>query len=532
MPKILVIDDKKDNLISISAILKTHRPSFEVMSAQSGEDGIKLAITEKPDTILLDIIMPVMDGYEVCKQLKKDKVTKHVPVIFLTAIKNSTQNMIKGLELGAEAYLNKPITPGELIAQIDVMLRIKKTEDKLRTEKDLLDKIVVERTKELVKTNTKLAKSKEKIQRSERLNRAITESANDAIISINSSGMVLSWNRAAEKMFGYDSMEILNKNLNDIIPSQHKNSHEKGLQILKSGGNEKLIGQTIEITALKRNKIEFPIELSLSSWESESKKNYTAIIRDITKRKELESKSEMALKSAIKADSVKTLFLANISHEIRTPLTSILGFTDLIEDQLNENPNEYFRECFDQIKNSGDRLMTTVHGILDLSLIESGNYPHNPKPVQISKILEKIIIKYRPIADQRNIELSFENRTEDLVLTADRENLNKALDSIIDNAIKYTEVGKVLIKLDYEYDKCVLKIIDTGVGIDETYLGHIFDAFSQESDNYHKKYQGLGMGMAITKHCLELDGISIAIDSIQGKGTTVTLDLFEITKGS
>lgn len=156
MSKILIIDDKSDNLLSIKAIINNHRPTYEVITAQSGKDGLKLAKTEKPDTILLDILMPKMDGYEVCKQLKKDVTTKHIPIVFLTAIKTSTQDRIKGLDMGAEGYITKPVEPGDLIAQVNVMLRIKKSEDKLRDDKEVLEEKVAERTRDILKTNTKL----------------------------------------------------------------------------------------------------------------------------------------------------------------------------------------------------------------------------------------------------------------------------------------------------------------------------------------------------------------------------------------
>lgn len=156
MSTILIIDDKSDNLLSIKAIINNHRPTYEVITAQSGEEGINLAKTEKPDTILLDILMPKMDGYEVCKQLKKDVTTKHIPIVFLTAIKTSTQDRIKGLDMGAEGYITKPVEPGDLIAQVNVMLRIKKSEDKLRDDKEVLEEKVAERTRDILKTNTKL----------------------------------------------------------------------------------------------------------------------------------------------------------------------------------------------------------------------------------------------------------------------------------------------------------------------------------------------------------------------------------------
>ena len=154
MPKILAIDDKQDNLTIISDLLKSIIPDCFVITAQSGTEGIEKARTELPDTILLDLIMPEMDGFEVCERLKDDEKTKQIPVVMLTGIIIDAKSRVKGLELGADAFLSKPIEGMELAAQVKVMLRIKKAEDQLRKEKDLLERQVEKRTVELIKKMT------------------------------------------------------------------------------------------------------------------------------------------------------------------------------------------------------------------------------------------------------------------------------------------------------------------------------------------------------------------------------------------
>ena len=129
MKKILAIDDIKENLVAIKETIEDLMPDYLVLTAQSGKEGLKIARDEHPDTILLDIVMPEMDGYEVCKKLKEDELTRHIPIIVLTAIRIDTESKIQGLEVGADAFLSKPIDTEELIAQINVMLRIKKAED-------------------------------------------------------------------------------------------------------------------------------------------------------------------------------------------------------------------------------------------------------------------------------------------------------------------------------------------------------------------------------------------------------------------
>ena len=149
MPSILAIDDKKDNLVTLSALLRNLMPDCTVVTAQSGMEGIGKARAELPDTILLDIKMPDMDGFETCRRLKADESTKHIPVIMITAIKTDPQSRIKGLEIGADAFIAKPIDEYELVSQVKVALRIKKAEDALREKRDSLEKTVQERTSAL-----------------------------------------------------------------------------------------------------------------------------------------------------------------------------------------------------------------------------------------------------------------------------------------------------------------------------------------------------------------------------------------------
>jgi signal transduction histidine kinase len=168
MPKILAIDDKQDNLVTITAVLKSLIPDCQVITAQSGPEGIEMAKAESPDTILLDIRMPKMDGYEVCERLKNDERTKHIPVIMLTAINNEPKDLVKGLSAGADAYLAKPIDESVLIAQVNTALRIKAAEDQLRNQKEWLEEMVSARTAELTQTNRLLKKEIEEHHRAQK----------------------------------------------------------------------------------------------------------------------------------------------------------------------------------------------------------------------------------------------------------------------------------------------------------------------------------------------------------------------------
>ena len=148
MFKILAIDDNKDNLVTLKALIQEAFPEAVVLTTQNGDQGLELAAAQDPDVIFLDIIMPKMDGYEVCTKLKADQKLRDIPVVFITAIKGDKEHRIKALESGAEAFLAKPIDEIELTAQIRAMMKIRASNIQKRDEKELLAALVEEKTRE------------------------------------------------------------------------------------------------------------------------------------------------------------------------------------------------------------------------------------------------------------------------------------------------------------------------------------------------------------------------------------------------
>lgn len=190
MPKILVIDDRQDNLLAIGALLEHLIPGCSVLTATSGPDGIALAQQEMPDTILLDVQMPVMNGYETCHKLKTDAKTKDIPIIMVTAIETDTQSRIKGLETGADAFVAKPIDEQELAAQVNAMLRIKESHGHLEAQKEDLEERELERTKALRDSEEKL--------------RLLFEGTHDLISLTDTNAQAIWANPAWKRIFGSD----------------------------------------------------------------------------------------------------------------------------------------------------------------------------------------------------------------------------------------------------------------------------------------------------------------------------------------
>ncbi len=201
MIKILAIDDIKDNLIILKALVNEAFPDATLLMASDGKAGLKIAASENPDVILLDIVMPEMDGFEVCRRLKSDSQLKEIPVVFVTALKGDRESRIKALEVGAEAFLAKPIDETELTAQIRAMIKIKEANIKKRDEKAYLEALVAQRTKELNQELEEKRKTEELLTESEIKFRSIAEQLSDLIAITDQQGVIQYASPASETLF-------------------------------------------------------------------------------------------------------------------------------------------------------------------------------------------------------------------------------------------------------------------------------------------------------------------------------------------
>ncbi len=244
---------------------------------------------------------------------------------------------------------------------------------------------------------------------------------------------------------------------------------------------------------------------------------------DITELKMKEQELIRAKEQAEKANQVKSLFLANMSHEIRTPLNSILGFTQLIEQITRDMVPEENKMFFDAVRESGQRLMHTVHEILDISQIEAGAYDFNPVPLNLVQVVKNICTEITPQAKEKQLQFAYHTNLHEAPIKADENGVNLIVTNLIDNAVKYTDEGSVSVLLEEVKNTYLLTTKDTGIGMSPDYVENLFDLFSQESTGFTKKYQGIGLGLALVKRHADLNKIKINVQSTPGDGTTFTL---------
>jgi PAS domain S-box-containing protein len=272
LPNILLVDDTPENLVLVESII--NHLEINIISAQSGLEALSKSRGVELALAILDVRMPIMNGYELATKLNEDRTDDKVPIIFLTANHFNEMELYKGYDAGAVDYMFKPINNPILLSKINVFLEIYKQKKKIIDNAAIIEKSA----NDLFGVVQALRKSEEKF-------RSVTHSASDAIITSDHKGKITGWNLGAERIFGYKEAEMMGKELSLIMPKQFAEHHAKNIKNAVEKGVRNIIGKTTELVGLHKLGNEFPIELSLSEWETASGLFFTGIIRDISSRR-------------------------------------------------------------------------------------------------------------------------------------------------------------------------------------------------------------------------------------------------------
>jgi len=242
---------------------------------------------------------------------------------------------------------------------------------------------------------------------------------------------------------------------------------------------------------------------------------------EIQERIRMEKDLLSAKEKAEKDDRVKTEFLAHLSKEIKAPLDTIMDSTSEIRKEINDKITEDVRELFDKMTFIGKRIVRTIQLILDMSEVRTGNYKLKPEKLDLKEICEKVIYENSFGLHEQEIKFDFRVDAEDTMIKADEYSTTQIFQNLLDNAIKYTEKGKVTVHLGKNMeDKLYILVEDTGKGISESFIDKLFDPFTQENS---VKEDGIGLGMTLVKAYVDLNEFKIDMKSIKNKGTKVTV---------
>ncbi|MEL4897132.1 PAS domain S-box protein [Crocosphaera sp. Alani8] len=359
----------------------------------------------------------------------------------------------------------------------------------------------------------------------------ILDNANEAIISIDEQQKITLFNHAAEQTFDYTSDEVIGQPFNTLIPTRFTNDHYQHINNFRNtqetarqmGGRRPVFGQ-------RKDGTEFLAEVSISKIKLSGKTIFTAIIRDITQRKQAEEALKKAKDQADTANRAKSEFLASMSHELRTPLNAVLGFTQVM--QRDQTLKEEHKQNLDIIGRSGEHLLELINDILEMTKIEAGRTTFNRTQFDLYRLLDNLESMLHLKAEEKNLQLLFEKSPQlPQYIETDEGKLRQVLINLLGNAIKFTQEGGVILRIktnlkNAENSTLILtfEIEDTGPGIASEEVDQLFEAFGQ-TETGRNSNEGTGLGLPISRKFIQLMGGEITISSILGRGSLFTFTI-------
>jgi PAS domain S-box-containing protein len=343
---------------------------------------------------------------------------------------------------------------------------------------------------------------------------AILDNAVDGIFTFNEHGTIRSFNRAAERIFGYGADDIAGRSVSLLVADDEPTWTTSGRR---------------EVTGRRQDGTTFPVELGVGAVEHDGTRLLIGMARDITDRRRAEEELLGAKEAAEGANRAKSTFLANMSHELRTPLNAIIGYSEMLAEEARDSGNDEYVPDLEKIQRAGSHLLGLINTVLDLSKIEAGKMDLYLETFDLASMLGDVTATIQPLIQQKGNRLVIQTSDDLGDMHADVTKVRQTLFNLLSNASKFTENGTITLTVNREAvgetPWISFAVSDTGIGMSAEQLGKLFQAFTQADVSTTRKYGGTGLGLVITRRFCQMMGGDIAVESTEGEGTTFTMRL-------
>jgi len=376
-------------------------------------------------------------------------------------------------------------------------------------------------------------RAEQRVAESEALYSAIVNAALDCVVTIDSRGRIVEFNPAATRVFGFSRSQALGQELATlIVPERLRDRHRAALARNVETGETRILGQRLEMPALRADGCEFLVEIAIARVGGTGQPIYTAHMRDITDRKQAENERELLLAreriarmDAEAANRSKDQFLATVSHELRTPLTAILGWASMLKTRTFDP--ERTRQIYDSLERNAHAQAQIVGDLLDVSRIVTGQLRLDSETFDVCEVANLSLETIRPTAVAKGVTLISDIDASPCLVAGDPARLQQVIWNLLSNAAKFTSAGgSITLRVAHETSYVVIEVADSGTGIPAELLPRVFDRFWQADGSTTRVHGGLGLGLALVRHLVELHGGDVSAHSDgQGRGSRFTVRL-------
>jgi len=572
---ILMVDDSPRNLLALEAMLRA--PDRNLVTAASGEDALRYLLDHEAAVVLLDVYMPGLDGLETAELIRGREKSQDIPIIFLTANTTGVRHLSRGYALGAVDYIVKPIEPEVLRSKVAVFVELFKKTQQIKRQAQLL------RAKNLELKNANLARFNMLIDLGYELS-AEHDPVQVLTKFCRSSRRIVGAEQAAVCMLDPDAKscrhffhcttdketvsvsvipEVVQRALDRLVAERRTLRLSEaddflleaevessvvgsflGAPILSSAGVSGWIYLVNKVDSDDFSEADERLAATLATQVSvayenarlytEAQEHARELSQEIAERELIEQEraqlliSEQAARAEAElANRTKDEFLATLSHELRTPLTAILGWSQIVSQ--NKLDHSQLAHGLETIERNARIQAQLIEDLLDVSRIISAKLEMKNDPVDLSSVIAAAEDSLHPAAKAKGIKVETSQPASNFVVLGDASRLQQVFWNLFSNAVKFTPSGgQINVKIDRQDTQVQIKISDTGIGIGSEFLPHIFDRFRQADGSTTRTQGGLGLGLAIVRHLVELHHGKVEAQSSGedlGASFTVTLPL-------
>ncbi len=555
---ILMVDDSATNLLALESILRA--PDRNLIRAGSGEDALRYLLDNDAAVVLLDVYMPGIDGLQTAELIRGREKSRDIPIIFLTANSTGHTHLNRGYSLGAVDYIVKPIDPAILRSKVNVFVELFKKTREVKRQAQLLEQqnreiknANLERLRSLIDLGHELAAEHEPaavLRRFCRSAQRVIDAEEVTIVMlgddeqtprhffrcdrhgrIEQRGAMPELIQAALRRVLTELAPVRLDESSDLLIDDDFNPIESflGAPILSAGvmlgwfyllnrrGQDHFSESDESLAATLANHVAVAYENA--RLYAESQNHATELRMELAVRRQAEEerahlvlREQAARAEAEAANKNKDEFLATLSHELRTPLTAILGWSHLLRTKKLNEPE--INRAVNTIERNARSQSQLIDDLLDVSRIITGKLSIDRTRVDLSKVIEAALDVTRPLAEAKDIQFTIAIEPSPCFVLADSTRLQQIFWNLFSNAVKFTpNGGRVVVDATTTGSRVTVAVIDTGIGIKPELLPFIFDRFRQGDGSTTREHGGLGLGLAIVRHLVQLHGGTVDVES-------------------